>query len=144
MAKETRRELPPGTLETYSTMHRWLQRGLFVCLTALVIEATATVPGLLIWMGWPTLSPLEICSELTKVRYSDDDFECQFPYPLFEASEAAGQKTAQDVWGVQPKPLYKRVGFRDLVRFRDERLARQAAGRATAGRARPSGDADAE
>jgi len=34
---------------------------------------------------------------------------------------------SQDEWGIQPTPHYKRIGFRDLVRFRDERLARQAA-----------------
>jgi len=26
---------------------------------------------------------------------------------------------------VQPKPLYKRIGFRELVKIRDERVARQ-------------------
>jgi hypothetical protein len=124
------RELPLGTLETYSGMHKWLLRGLLVCLTALVFEGTATVPLLLVWMGWPTLSPVEICSELSKVRYSDDSRECIFPYPLFGPSEAAGQTTAKDRWGIQPTPGYRRIGFRDLVRFRDERLARKAAARA--------------
>jgi hypothetical protein len=113
-------------------MHKWLQRGLLVCLIALVFEGTATVPLLLVWMGWPTLSPLEICSELTKVRYSDDTRECIFPYPLFGPSEAAGQTTAKDRWGIQPTPGYRRIGFRDLVKFRDERLARQTAARAAA------------
>jgi hypothetical protein len=122
--------LPLGTTETYVTMHKWLRRGFYVCLSALVIEGTFTVPLLFIWMGWPTLSPLEICSEMNKVRFSDDSFECEFPYPLFEESENEGRKTAQDKWGIQPTPLYRRIGFRDLVKFRDERLARQAAARA--------------
>jgi hypothetical protein len=68
-----------------------------------------------------------MCSELQKVRYSDDSRECVFPYPLFAPAEGAGQKTSQDAWGVQPRPQYKRIGFRDLVKIRDERRARQAA-----------------
>lgn len=120
-------ELPLGTTEAYARLHKWLHRGLFVCLTALVLEGTFTFPGLLVWYGWPTLSLVEMCSELQKVRYSDDSRECIFPYPLFGPAEGAGQKTADDVWGVQPKPQYPRIGFRDLVRIHDERIARQAA-----------------
>jgi hypothetical protein len=126
MAKSSN-ELPLGTTEPYARLHKWLQRGLFVCLTALVLEGTFTFPGLLVWYGWPTLSIVEMCSELQKVRYSDDSRECIFPYPLFGPAEGAGQKTADDVWGVQPKPQYKRIGFRDLVRIHEERLARQTA-----------------
>lgn len=132
MSTTSSERLPLGTTEPYARMHRWLQRGLFVCLTALVIEGTLSVPFLLVWMGWPTLSVVEVCSELQKVRYSDESRECLFPYPLFGPSEGAGQKTAQDVWGVQPTPKYRRIGFRDLVKFRDERVARQAAARAGA------------
>src|SRR5512147_2734526 len=119
--------LPHGTTEPYARMHKWLQRGLFVCLTALVLEGAFTMPLLAMWYGWPTLSFLEICSELQKVRFSDDSRECLYPYPLFGPAEGAGQKTAQDVWGVQPVPKYRRIGFRDLIKIRDERLARQAA-----------------
>lgn len=125
MAKKE--ELPLGTIETYANMHKWLRRALYVCLTALVIEGTLTFPVAMIWMGWPTLTLLEVCDEMGKVRWSDDDFVCKFPYPLFEKSEAEGQTTAQDKWGIQPTPQYRRIGFRDLVKFRDERLARQAA-----------------
>jgi hypothetical protein len=125
--KKPKQELPVGTLEIYSNFHKWLQRGLFICLVALVFEATLTVPLTLIWMGWPTLSFVEVCSEMEKVRFSDEDRECIFPYPLFAPPEAAGQKTAKDDWGIQPTPRYKRIGFRDLVKWRDERLARRAA-----------------
>lgn len=125
--RKSSNDLPPGTTETYSRLHKWLQRGLLVCLTALVLEGTFTFPFLLAWYGWPTLSLVEMCSELQKVRYSDDARECVYPYPLFAPSEAAGQKTAEDAWGSQPKPQYRRIGFRDLVKFRDERLARQSA-----------------
>jgi hypothetical protein len=108
-------------------MHRWLQRGLFVCLVALVLEGALTMPLLAMWYGWPTLSFLEICSELQKVRFSDDTRECIYPYPLFGPAEGAGQKTARDEWGIQPDPKWKRIGFRDLIEIRAERAARQAA-----------------
>lgn len=123
--------LPAGTTPTWATMHKWLKRALFVCLFGLVIEGSLTVPVMAIWYGWPTLSLTDICSELLKVRYSDDTLECKQPYPLGGppfggAPEAAGQHTSKDVWGVQPKPLYDRIGFRELIRIHDERLARQA------------------
>jgi hypothetical protein len=119
--------LPMGTTAPFANMHKWLQRGLFVCLTALVLEGAFTLPGLLIWFGWPTLSIPEVCNELMKVRYSDDRYVCQIPHPLFAPSEGRGQTTAKDKWGIQPEPQYKRIGYRDLVKFRDERVAREAA-----------------
>jgi hypothetical protein len=132
MTTSSEKDLPPGTTEHNATLHKWLHRGLFVCLTALALEGTFTFPGLMIWYGFPDLSLVEMCSELAKVRYSDDSRECIFPYPLFGPAEAAGQTTAQDKWGVQPRPEYNRIGFRELVQIRDERLARQAAAKQTA------------
>jgi hypothetical protein len=124
--------LPAGTTAHFANMHKWLQRGLFVCLFALVVEASFTLPGLLIWFGFPTLSIIEVCDELMKVRWSDDTAECLVPHPLYGANEGEGRTTgpnatAQDQWSIQPRPQYKRIGYRDLVRFRDERLAREAA-----------------
>jgi hypothetical protein len=124
--------LPAGTTAHFANMHKWLQRGLFVCLFALVVEASFTLPGLLIWFGFPTLSITEVCDELMKVRWSDDNAVCLVPHPLYGANEGEGRTTgpnatAQDQWGIQPRPQYKRIGYRDLVRFRDERLAREAA-----------------
>ena len=121
-------ELPLGTTPAFARMHKWLKRGLFVCLFGLVIEGALTVPALAVWYGWPSLSLTEICSELMKVRYSDDSLECRQPYPLGGAPfggapEAANQQTAQDDWGIQPVPQYPRVGFRELVRLHDERQA---------------------
>jgi len=130
MSNSNQQTLPLGTTAQYANMHKWLQRGLFVCLTALVIEGAFSLPFILVWMGWPTLSVVEVCSEMMKVRYSSDSAECVVPYPLFADSEARGQTTAKDLWGIQPRPQYKRIGYRDLVRFRDERLAREAAARA--------------
>ncbi|MCT7661217.1 hypothetical protein [Mycobacterium deserti] len=111
-------------------MHKWLKRGLYVCLFGLVIEGSLTVPVMAIWYGWPTLSLTEICSELMKVRFTDDNLECQQPYPIGGppfggAPEAAGQSTARDEWGVQPKPLYESIGFRELVKIHEERTAQQ-------------------
>jgi hypothetical protein len=112
-------------------MHKWLERGLFICLTALVLEGAFTFPLLAIWYGWPTLSLQDICSEFEKIRFADESRECIFPYPLFAPAEGAGQKTARDIWGVQPRPLYKRIEFRELIKRHNERLARQAAAQET-------------
>jgi len=61
------------------------------------------------------------------VRYSDDTLECKAPYPALGPPEgAAGKDTAQDQWGIQPVPKYQRLGFRELVRIHDERVAREA------------------
>lgn len=130
--KDTEKELPVGTTEHFATMHSWLQRALYVCLVVLVIEASLSLPGLLVWFGWPTLSVTEVCDELMKVRWSDDNAACLVPHPLYGKNEGEGRTngpnaTAQDQWGIQPRPEYKRIGFRDLVKFRDERLVREAA-----------------
>ena len=133
MSSARTKELPSGTTELYANMHKWLGRGLFACLTALVIEGTLTVPLMAVWMGWPTLSLVEICSELEKVRFADESRECIFPYPLFGPPEAAGQTTSKDEWGPIPTNKAKvRIGYRDLVKFRDARLARANAAGATA------------
>lgn len=135
MSKTTTNNLALGTTAPYAGMHKWLQRALFVCLTALVLEGALTFPLIALWYGWPTLSLQEICSEFEKHRFSDDTRECIYPYPLFAAAEGAGQKTAQDAWGVQPRPLYKQIEFREFVKRRDERRARQAAEKQAAGQA---------
>jgi hypothetical protein len=128
--------LPIGTTSTWARMHKWLKRALYICLFGLVIEGSLTVPVMAVWYGWPTLSLTEICSELMKVRFSNDALECQQPYPLGGppfggAPEAAGQRTAKDDWGIQPKPRYERIGFRELVRIHQERIAHQSAGPST-------------
>src|SRR3546814_14051300 len=76
-----------GTTPAYANMHKWLQRGLTVCLVALVIEGALTFPLLAIWYGWPTLSLQQICSEFEKIRFADESLECIYPYPLFASSE---------------------------------------------------------
>jgi hypothetical protein len=126
-------DLPLGTTPTFARMHRWLKRGLTVCLVALVIEGAFTMPALALWYGWPTLSFKEICDELMKVRYSDDTLQCEYPYPMGgppfggePEGNVPGKTTARDQWGIQPKPEWKPIGFRELVRNHEEREARTA------------------
>lgn len=121
-------DLPPGTTPYYARMHKWIKRAVLVCLIALVIEGAFTLPFMAVYYGYPTLSLSEICSELLKVRYSDDTLECKVPYPMFGPPEGAQPKhTAQDAWGIQPVPKYKRIGFRELVRIHQEREVHKAA-----------------
>ena len=143
MKDSNEENLPAGTTVYFANMHRWLQRGLFVCLVVLVIEASFSLPGLLIWFGWPTLSITEVCDELMKVRWSDDKAECLVPHPLYGANEGEGRTvgpnaTAQDQWGIQPRPEYRRIGWQGLLKNRDERLAREAAGKANSEAGQPS------
>jgi hypothetical protein len=120
-------DLPPGTTPYYARMHRIIKRAVLVCLIALVIEGAFTLPFMAIYYGFPTLSLTEVCSELLKVRYSDDTLECKYPYPPLGPPEGAeGKDTAKDEWGIQPIPKYDRLGFRELVRRHDEREAREA------------------
>ena len=132
MSNLTTSPLPLGTTAPFAVMHKWLLRFQYVCLTVLVIEGAFILPFTLLWYGFPTLSLHEICSEMQKVRFADDTRECLYPYPLFGPAEGAGQTTAQDKWGIQPRPQYKRIGYRELVKIRDERVARQAAARQAA------------
>ena len=126
--KDPTSNLEPGTTPYYARMHKWIKRAVMVCLVALVIEGAFTLPFMAVYYGYPTLSLTEICSELLKIRYSNDTLECQYPYPILGAPEGAeGKATAQDVWGIQPIPKYHRLGFRELVRIHNERLARQHA-----------------
>jgi hypothetical protein len=121
-------DLPPGTTPYYARMHTWIKRATLVCLVALVIEGAFTLPFMAVYYGYPTLSLTQICSELLKVRYSDDTLECKYPYPPLGPPEGAeGKDTAKDLWGIQPVPQYDRLGFRELVDRYEARLARQQA-----------------
>jgi hypothetical protein len=125
----TAEDLPPGTTPYYARMHKWIKRAVLVCLVALVIEGAFTLPFMAVYYGYPTLSLTQICSELLKVRYSDDTLECKYPYPPLGPPEGAeGKDTAKDEWGIQPIPKYDRLGFRELVDRYEARQAREAAG----------------
>jgi hypothetical protein len=121
-------DLPPGTTPYYARMHKYIKRAVLVCLVALVIEGAFTLPFMAVYYGYPTLSLTQICSELLKVRYSDDALECKYPYPPLGPPEGAeGKDTARDEWGIQPTPKYDRLGFRELVDRYEARQARLAA-----------------
>lgn len=64
--------LEPGTTPYYARMHKWIKRAVLVCLVALVIEGAFTLPFMAVYYGYPTLSLTQICSELLKIRYSND------------------------------------------------------------------------
>jgi hypothetical protein len=127
----TPEDLPLGTPPAFAKMHRRIRRVCYVLLFALVIEGALTFPLLAIWYGFPELTPKEVCSELQKVMYSDDERECDthsFPQPpLRGPSEAEGQTTSEDDWGVQPKPGYDSIEFRELIENQRARAERQAA-----------------
>ena len=82
-------DLPPGTTAYYARMHKWIKRAVLVCLVALVIEGAFTLPFMAVYYGYPTLSLTQICSELLKIRYSDDTLECKYPYPPLGPPEGA-------------------------------------------------------
>lgn len=131
-------DLPLGTDTYHARLHKWLRRGIVVCLVGLVLEGSFTLPFLAIWYGYPTLGFRDICSELMKVRYNNESLECQYPYAFFGppvngAPEGAGVDTAKDRWGIQPAPQYPRLGFRELVRIHDARIARQQAAQHSSG-----------
>lgn len=67
----------------------------------LVVEGAFTLPFMAVYYGYPTLSLTEICSELLKVRYSDDTLECKFPPypPLGPPPEAPKVRTPPRISG---------------------------------------------
>ena len=110
-------------------MHAMVRRVVYVCMFALVIEGALFVPFLAVWYGFPTLGFKEICDELHKVMYSNPDRECAYPYPLFGAAEGSLHADLEATeLGVTPVPGYRRVGFRELIKIRDLRLAALKAG----------------
>ena len=127
MATKSEEDLPLGTQPQWARMHTIIRRICYVLLFGLVIEGALTFPLLAIWYGVPTLSPAEVCDELQKVMYNDDTRECETADldspPLGGTGEAENQTTSQDVWGVQPRPLYPRVDFRELVENKKQREA---------------------
>jgi hypothetical protein len=109
----TSTDLPLGTSPENTRMHTTIRRVCYVLLFGLVLEGAVTFPLLAIWYGWPQLSPRQLCSGLQQVMYSDKNSECRFPYPL-------GETTSQDFWGIQPKPEYPAIGFRQLLKNQKE------------------------
>ncbi len=95
-------------------------------------EARVSLASRLPWRGSygapPTRPPPQIGGGLPTLRSTNDPLEGKPPSPPFGPPEGAeGKATAQDVWGIQPIPKYHRLGFRELVKIHNDRLARQAA-----------------
>ena len=86
--KDPGADLEPGTTPYYARMHKWIKRAVMVCLVALVIEGAFTLPFMAVYYGYPTLSLTQICSELLKIRYSNDTLECKYPYPPWDHPRA--------------------------------------------------------
>jgi hypothetical protein len=127
MASKTNEDLPLGTPPEHERMHTIIRRVCYVLLFGLVIEGALTFPLLAMWYGVPELSPAQVCDELQKVMYHDDTRECRTADlnspPLGGKAEAEGQTTSEDIWRIQPKPLYPRVGYRELVENKRRREA---------------------
>ena len=120
-----------GTAPEDARLHKIVKGFAFFCLFGLVIEGSFFVPFAVAWYGWPTLSMQEICDELHKVVYSDPTRECRYPYGLLEPSEPRRYEAhLNDLSGpsspVSPMPLYKRLGFRELVTIHEKRIAAEA------------------
>ncbi|XVQ15517.1 hypothetical protein ACQP1W_24205 [Spirillospora sp. CA-255316] len=131
-AQPEKKEFPIGTTAVTARLHTTIRRICYVLLFALVVEGAFLLPFSLVWYGWPTLSVQQICSGLHQVMYNDPTFHCKSPYPLsgppFGGPAAhEGQTTAKDRWGVQPKPGYSRIGFRELITIYRENEKKAAA-----------------
>lgn len=101
-----------------------------ILLTGQVLEGAFLIPGLAVYYGWPTITLTEVCSEISKIAYHDEDRYCEFPYPLFKSTpEPWGQKNIDEIFppAQPPRPGYKRMGFREVLKVREERMARKAA-----------------
>ena len=114
--------------------HKRLHNTIFVLaallLTGQVIEGVLLIPGLAVYYGWPTITLTEVCSEISKIAYHDEDRYCEFPYPLFKTTpEPWGQKSVDDIFppAQPPNPKYELPGFREVLKIREERIARKAA-----------------
>lgn len=119
MSTKKNEDLPIGTTSESSRLHTIIRRVCYVLLFGLVFEGALTLPLTLVWYGFPTLSPQEVCSGLRQVMYDNPSAECQSPYPLggppFGGTPESAHEVGRDKWGVQPTPEYPRIGFRELV-----------------------------
>jgi hypothetical protein len=109
-----------GTTATTARLHRRVRRVCYGLLVGLVLEGAVSMPLLMVWYGWPTLSVQQICTELERHDYSDITRSCPNHYPLSGTPfggkpDGADATTTTDAGVVQPRPTISRIGFRDLV-----------------------------
>ena len=96
------------------------------CLIAQVIEGALIVPLVLVYFGFPQLGVNDICDEMYKIIYKDEQRTCGYPYPLFEYEPEPWHETnREDVFGhvTPPAPAYNLPGFREVIAIREQRLA---------------------
>ena len=121
-------DLPPGTTPYYARMHKWIKRAVLVCLVALVIEGafTLAVHGRLLRL--PDAEPHSDLQRAAQDPVLQRHLGVQVPLPAARTARRApkARPPPQDVWGIQPTPEVPRLGFRELVRIHDERIARQS------------------
>lgn len=101
-----------------------------ILLTGQVLEGSFLIPFVCVYFGYPTISLTEVCSEMGKMAYKDEDFKCAFPYPLFASvPEPWTQKNHDKVSPptTPPQEHFERLGFREVLEVRKNRLERQAA-----------------
>ena len=119
------KKLPVGTTPETAKLHKRIQVVCIVLWVGLVLEGTIGMPLLMVWYGWPTLSMKEICDELDKHTFNDPTRECVEGAPLNSPPFGGhGEKPGGNDKGVvQPVPHNNRIGFRDLVRIHEQRVA---------------------
>ncbi len=111
-------------------MHRVVYALVVVCLIAQVIEGSLVVPYVLLYFGFPQLGLKDICDEMYKIVYADEERECEYPYPLFRYEpEPWLQPNREHLFGhvTQPAPGYDMPRFREIIDRRRERLERNGA-----------------
>ncbi|MBW2399820.1 MAG: hypothetical protein JRG80_11165 [Deltaproteobacteria bacterium] len=116
------------TRNPHHRMHRVIYWITVVFLTAQVIEGSLVVPYVLVYFGFPQLGLVEICSEMQKIAYADEERVCQFPVPLFSSPEPWNYPSRAERFGpsTPPQPDWELPGFRGIIEQRREREARRA------------------
>jgi hypothetical protein len=93
-------------------------------LIAQVLEGALVVPYVLLYFGFPQLSVSEICDEMYKIVYADENRECEYPYPLFSYEpEPWSQTNKENKYGhvTPPAPNYDMPKFREVIERREQR-----------------------
>jgi len=132
MPREPRAGRDPanGIENPHRRLHRVISWITVVCLAVQVIEGSLVVPYVLLYFGFPQLGLQEICDEMYKLIYADDERVCEYPYPLFKYEpEPWLQPSRAERFGpaAPPKPGWEMPGFRGVIERRRRRAARRAA-----------------
>ncbi len=110
-------------------MHRVIYWITIVFLTAQVIEGSLVVPYVLVYFGFPQVGLVDICSEMQKIIYDDEERVCEFPVPLFSSPEPWAYKSRSEQFGpsTPPRPRWELPGFRGIIEQRRQRELRNQA-----------------